>query len=106
MQNQIYLGTCDRRKVVRLLVDAIASTQFDVTDENVPDVVTDEMIDQTIRPKQKLDIETLWGRPFYITERDKTIDLRRFMEQLGHNPEKTVREINKKIREITGGTLM
>lgn len=71
-----------------------------------PAEVTDEMIAERIHPKQKLNVGLLFGRPIHVTEEDNTLDLRRYLEFVGPNPEKVMRELGAEIRELTGMTPM
>lgn len=103
MQNQIHIGTVDRRKIVRILIDHIpASSVIDMS----PGEVTDEMIADEIHPRQKLDIGLLFGRPIHVTERDKILDMRQYLENVGPFPDRVMRKIGEQVRELTGTSLM
>jgi hypothetical protein len=106
MINQIHIGTTDRRKVVRIIVDNIPPTALDVKADGFEETVTDEMIAEAIHPRQKLNLTVLWGRQLHITERDQILDLRDFAQHAGFDPERTIRAINKDIRALTGMTPM
>ncbi len=103
MSNQLFIGKVDRRKIMRILVDKIPLTE--VIDMS-PAEVTDEVIAGEIHPKQKLDIGLFFGRPMHITEEEKTLDLRRYLEFVGQHKDRVMREIGKAVRALTGNTLV
>lgn len=103
MENQIHIQRVDRRKIVRILIDYIKPEAFL---KDAPAEVTDEMIESAIHPKQALNVEHLFGRPLHITEVDRIVDLREYLEYVGPFPNRVVREIGEKVRELTGASLI
>lgn len=102
VQNQIYIGDIDRRHIVSLLLRYVDPNEIDAKYKDHDEVTIEDIENRGVYAKTRLNVTSICGRPLYVSEEQKILDLRKYLEYVGGNRDRIIREIGQQVRKWLG----